>query len=89
MSIDVAGRLTSTHADAEPVLRVEGLSVDFVTDRGWTRVVDGVDLSVTGGIGGRCRRGIRVRQDGDVTRRDGIAAGGDVEGVGVDPSGRP
>ncbi|MGF7124815.1 MULTISPECIES: ABC transporter ATP-binding protein [unclassified Rhodococcus (in: high G+C Gram-positive bacteria)] len=49
MSIDVAGRLTSTHADAEPVLRVEGLSVDFVTDRGWTRVVDGVDLSVPAG----------------------------------------
>lgn len=49
MSIDVADLSTSARSDAEPVLRIEGLSVDFVTDHGWTRVVDGIDLAMPAG----------------------------------------
>ena len=53
MSIDVAGPLMPACTEPEPVLRIEGLSVDFVTDRGWTRVVDGIDLSIpTGSVVG-------------------------------------
>lgn len=33
----------------KPVLEVDGLSVDFITDRGWTNVVEGVSFSVAPG----------------------------------------
>ena len=36
-------------AVSDMVLEIEGLSVDFVTDHGWTRVVDNVDLTVPSG----------------------------------------
>jgi len=49
MSIDVVYQSTSARSGAEPVLRIEDLSVDFVTDNGWTRVVDGIGLSIPAG----------------------------------------
>jgi peptide/nickel transport system ATP-binding protein len=35
--------------EAKPVLEVDGLSVDFITDRGWTNVIDNVSFSVAPG----------------------------------------
>ncbi|MGV9865535.1 ABC transporter ATP-binding protein [Rhodococcus koreensis] len=36
----------STAVCSDPILRTESLSVEFVTDHGWTKVVDGVDLTI-------------------------------------------
>ncbi|WP_336879377.1 ABC transporter ATP-binding protein [Rhodococcus globerulus] len=46
-------QLMSARTETEPVLHMKGLSVDFITDNGWMRVVDGIDLSIpTGSIVG-------------------------------------
>src|SRR4051794_11162764 len=43
----VAGSVTDPAArSAETVLEVSDLAVEFRTERGWVRVVDGVDLTV-------------------------------------------
>ncbi|WP_279394696.1 ATP-binding cassette domain-containing protein [Rhodococcus sp. ARC_M6] len=49
MSIDVDKHMISARTETEPVLHMEGLSLDFITDHGWTRVVDGIDLSIPAG----------------------------------------
>ncbi len=36
-------------ADAQPVVRIEDLSVDYAGDRGWTRAVDGVSFEIADG----------------------------------------
>jgi peptide/nickel transport system ATP-binding protein len=47
--IPVTTPATGAVTRSAPVLSVEGLTVDFATDRGWVNIVDGVDLALTRG----------------------------------------